>query len=185
MIDQNLVKTLETELAETLVPLRTSLDTAREKADAPPRRRAAAAAEAARKDDELRLLRSRGAFGGDDATAPAKRANDVLKKRTGGVGFSETLIEQCCALTDACVEDLRAYEAELKAFNENPPAPPEPPKPGTTRGIPPPPQPPGGPRMRGPSRGARSRPCSCPRTSRNSNAVPLRRTTPRGTRPRP
>ena len=140
-IDQNLVKTLETELAETLVPLRANLDTAREKAERAAEAAAAAAAEAARKDEELRLLRSRGAFGGDDATAPAKRANDVLKKRTGGVGFSETLIEQCCALTDACVEDLRAYEAELKAFNENPPAPPEPPKPGDDAGGSPPPAP--------------------------------------------
>ena len=121
--------------------MRTSLDTAREKVERAAEAAAAAAAEAARKDDELRLLRSRGAFGGDDATAPAKRANDVLKKRTGGVGFSETLIEQCCALTDACVEDLRAYEAELKAFNENPPAPPEPPKPGDDAGGSPPPAP--------------------------------------------
>jgi len=145
-IDQNLVKTLETELAETLVPLRLSLETAREKAERAAEAAAAAETELARKDDELRLLRLRGAFGGDDATAPARRANDVLKKRTGGVGFSETLIEQCCALTDACVENLRVYEAELKAFNENPPAPPEPPKekPGDDAGgVPiPPPQPP-------------------------------------------
>jgi hypothetical protein len=41
-IDQNLVKTLETELAETLVPLRSNLETAREKAE-----RAAEAAAAA------------------------------------------------------------------------------------------------------------------------------------------
>ena len=145
-IDQNLVKTLETELAETLVPLRLNLETAREKAERAAEAAAAAETELARKDDELRLLRLRGAFGGDDATAPARRANDVLKKRTGGVGFSETLIEQCCALTDACVENLRVYEAELKAFNENPPAPPEPPKekPGDDAGgVPiPPPQPP-------------------------------------------
>ena len=106
-IDQNLVKTLETELAETLVPA-DEPDSATGEGGARAEAAAAAAAEAARKDDELRLLRSRGAFGGDDATAPAKRANDVLKKRTGGVGFSETLIEQCCALTDACAEDLRA-----------------------------------------------------------------------------
>jgi hypothetical protein len=145
-IDQNLVKTLETELAETLVPLRLNLETAREKAERAAEAAAAAETELARKDNELRLLRLRGAFGGDDATAPARRANDVLKKRTGGVGFSETLIEQCCALTDACVENLRVYEAELKAFNENPPAPPEPPKPGDdaggSAGSPPPPQPP-------------------------------------------
>ena len=59
-IDQNLVKTLETELAETLVHvLGLNLDTAREKAR--PRRGGGGggAEEAARKDEELRLLRAR------------------------------------------------------------------------------------------------------------------------------
>jgi hypothetical protein len=139
--DQNLLKTLEAELAETLAPLAESLEKARAEADAAAEAAATASREAAKLRDELRLLNTRGAFGGDDATAPAKLANDVLKKLTGGVGFSDANVERCCALTEACVESIRAYEAELKAFNENPPVV-DPPKPGDDTPPPPPPQPP-------------------------------------------
>ena len=139
--DQTLLKTLEAELAETLAPLAESLEKARAEADAAAEAAATASREAAKLRDELLLLNTRGAFGGDDATSPAKLANDVLKKLTGGVGFSDANVERCCALTEACVESIRAYEAELKAFNENPPVV-EPPKPGDDTPPPPPPQPP-------------------------------------------
>ena len=87
-IDQNLVKTLETELAETLVPLRLNLETAREKAE----RAAEAARRAARARRRPRPGRGRGFAGFGIAIPPLSaplrlHLHDLRQLSAAGVLF--------------------------------------------------------------------------------------------------